>query len=122
MTQVVDIAEKFSRFSEAWTPKLVGEVNGVQVRLARLASAFDWHAHPDADEMFLVIEGAMDMHYRDRTERLAAGQAIIVPKGVEHRPQSVQGECKIMLIERAGVVNTGDRTDSAFTVERPEEI
>ncbi|MEO0981858.1 MAG: cupin domain-containing protein [Pseudomonadota bacterium] len=122
MSKPVDLAAKFDRFAETWSPKIVGQVDDMHVKIARIDGVFDWHAHPGEDEMFFVLEGAMDMQFRDRTERVAAGQLIIVPKGVEHRPASVDGECKIMLIERAGIVNTGDQPVSERTVAAPEEI
>lgn len=122
MTQTVDLAQKFALFAETWSPKIIGQVDDMHVKIARIDGEFDWHAHPDEDELFLVIEGAMDMQFRDHTERVAAGQMIIVPKGVEHRPASVGGECKILMIERAGTLNTGDNADSDRTVEAPETL
>ncbi|MEM9667562.1 MAG: cupin domain-containing protein [Pseudomonadota bacterium] len=123
MTQTkVDIASKFDLFSETWQPKIIGQVDNMHVKIARIEGVFDWHAHLDEDEMFFVVDGTMDMEFRDRTERVGTGEMIIVPKGVEHRPASVGGECKIMMIERAGTVNTGDATDSDKTVAAPEQI
>ncbi|MEO1472879.1 MAG: cupin domain-containing protein [Pseudomonadota bacterium] len=123
MTQTkIDITSKFDLFSETWQPKIIGQVDNMHVKIARIEGEFDWHAHPDEDEMFLVVEGAMDMEFRDRTERVASGEMIIVPKGVEHRPASVGGECKILMIERAGTLNTGDNAASNRRVEQPEII
>jgi len=122
MTQTVDLAQKFALFAETWSPKIIGQVDDMHVKIARIDGEFDWHAHPDEDELFLVIEGAMDMQFRDYAERVEAGQMIIVPKGVEHRPASVGGECKILMIERAGTLNTGDNADSDRTVEAPETL
>jgi len=123
MTQTkIDITSKFDLFSETWQPKIIGQVDNMHVKIARIEGVFDWHAHPDEDEMFLVVEGAMDMEFRDRTERVASGEMIIVPKGVEHRPASVGGECKILMIERAGTLNTGDNAASNRRVEQPEII
>ncbi len=120
MSSTVDIQQKFSLFSELWQPKIIGQVNDMHVKIARIEGEFDWHAHADEDEMFFVLEGTMDMSFRGRTERVAAGQMIVVPKGVEHRPASVGGECKIMLIEPVGTLNTGDNKVSDFTVPAPE--
>jgi len=123
MTQTkVDIAQKFSLFSEAWQPKIVGEVNGMHVKLARLQGEFMWHSHEHEDEMFLVIEGVLIMKFRDRTERIEAGQFIIVPRGVEHFPASEGAECKIMLFEPGTTVNTGDLEADDRTVAAPERI
>jgi len=123
MTQTkVDLAEKFSRFSEAWQPKIVGEVNGMHVKLARLQGAFEWHSHEKEDEMFLVIEGVLVMKFRDTTERIEAGQFIIVPHGVEHLPSSEGEECKVMLFELASTLNTGDGEATDRTVAELERI
>ena len=118
----VDLAQKFSLFSEPWQPKIVGEVNGMHVKLARLQGDFMWHSHEHEDEMFLVIEGVLVMKFRDRTERIEAGQFIIVPRGVEHFPSSEGAECKIMLIEPNTTVNTGDLDANERTVADMEII
>ena len=122
MTHPIDIAEKFSRFSEPWQPKIVGEVNNMHIKLARLQGEFMWHSHENEDELFLVIEGVLIMKFRDRTERIEAGQFIIVPRGVEHFPASEGAECKIMLIEPASTVNTGDLATNERTVAAPERL
>lgn len=123
MTQTkVDIAEKFALFSDAWQPKIVGEVNGMQVKLARLRGAFEWHAHAKEDEMFFVVEGVLIMRFRDRTERIEPGQFIIVPAGVEHLPASEGEECRIMLFEPASTLNTGDGGFTDRTVTQMERI
>lgn len=122
MTDVVDIQHKFSLFDAPWQPKIVGDVNGMQVKLARLQGAFEWHAHAEEDEMFLVIEGVLVMQFRDRTERIEPGQFIIVPRGVEHLPSSEGDECKVMLFEPASTLNTGDGADGDRTVRELETI
>lgn len=123
MTQTkVDITEKFSLFTEPWQPKIVGEVNGMHVKLARLQGAFEWHSHEKEDELFLVVEGVLIMQFRDRTERIEAGQFIIVPRGVEHLPGSEGDECKVMLFEPASTLNTGDGDASERTVAELERI
>ena len=122
MTHPIDIAQKFSLFSEAWQPKIVGEVNGMHVKLARLQGAFEWHSHAEEDEMFLVIEGVLIMAFRDRTERVEPGQFIIVPRGVEHLPSSEGDEVKVMLFEPASTVNTGDMDVNERTVTELEHI
>ena len=123
MTQTkVDIAEKFSLFSEPWQPKIVGEVNGMHVKLARLQGEFVWHSHEKEDEMFLVVSGVLIMTFRDRTERIEQGQFIIVPAGVEHLPSSEGEECQIMLFEPASTLNTGEALANERTVAEPERI
>ena len=118
----VDIAEKFSLFSEPWQPKIVGEVNGMHVKLARLQGEFVWHSHEKEDEMFFVVSGVLIMTFRDRTERITPGQFIIVPAGVEHLPSSEGEECQIMLFEPASTLNTGEGEANERTVTEPERI
>jgi mannose-6-phosphate isomerase-like protein (cupin superfamily) len=103
----VSIAEKLSSFSEAWSPKIVGELNGQHVKLVKLRGEFVWHKHDAEDEMFLVVKGSFQMHYRDKIVTLNEGEFVIVPKGVEHRPVA-ETEAAVMLFEPAGTVNTGD--------------
>ena len=117
----VNLDEKFAKFSEHWQPKLVGRVNQTDVRLVKIQGDFDWHAHADEDEMFVVLKGEMRMAFRDRVERVRAGEFIIVPRGTEHRPGADE-ECEIMLIEPSSVVNTGDGAETARTVTDMETI
>lgn len=104
----VNLAEAFGRFSDHWSPKIVGEVNAAQVKLAKFAGAFDWHHHEVEDELFLVIAGRLRMGFRDRDVDLGPGEFIIVPHGVEHRPEAPDGECHVVLIEPATTLNTGN--------------
>ncbi len=120
--RAVSIADKFALFSETWTPKRIGRIDGYDVRLARLAGEFVWHSHADADEFFFVVEGVLRMHFRDRHEDVAAGSLIIVPKGVEHKPEALTPETRIMLIEKSETVNTGDGPASERTIADPEFI
>lgn len=117
----VNLEEKFSCFSEHWTPKRVGRVNDTDVRLVKLQGDFDWHSHAEEDEMFLVIKGRLRMAFRDRTETVEAGEFVIVPRGTEHRPGADE-ECHVLLIEPSSVVNTGDGADTVRTVKDLEEI
>lgn len=103
----VDIAEKFSLFSEHWSPKVVARLNDYEIKLARIKGEFVWHTHDATDELFLVFEGALTIQLRDGDVTLGPGQLFVVPRGVEHCPIS-EGEVCAMLIEPAGVVNTGD--------------
>jgi mannose-6-phosphate isomerase-like protein (cupin superfamily) len=118
----VSIADKFKLFAEPWSPKRVGRVDDHDVRLVRLQGVFHWHHHADADEMFLVVDGVLRMHFRDRHEDITVGSFIIVPKGVEHKPEALGGECQVVLFEKAGVVNTGDGVVNERTVAAPEYI
>lgn len=126
----VNLAAKLASFADAWNPRIVAELNGQHVRLAKLEGAFVWHAHEDADELFLVVEGEMTMGLRDRagdpgSERevaLRPGELIVIPRGVEHRPAScpLGSVCSVLLFEPAGVVNTGTAagTDDARGLTR----
>ena len=103
----VNLQQKFGLFSEAWSPKIVADLNDYEVKLARLDGEFVWHDHPETDELFLCLEGSMSILFRDGQADLEAGEMFVVPKGIEHKPVSANG-CKVLLIEPAGVVNTGD--------------
>ena len=107
----VNIAEKLSRFTEHFQPRLVGELNGQHVKVAKLQGEFVWHHHEAEDEMFLVVHGSMTLQVRDRDGVLNVvlnkGELFIVPRGVEHRPMAAE-ECHIMLFEPAGTLNTGN--------------
>ncbi|GAB5527549.1 MAG: cupin domain-containing protein [Roseivirga sp.] len=104
----VNVAEKFSLFNSQWTPHIVGELNGQQVKLAKIANDFVWHSHEEEDEMFLIFKGTLYMEFRDRTEVVKEGEMIIVPKGVEHNPYTKDGEeVWVMLFEPAATLHTG---------------
>jgi mannose-6-phosphate isomerase-like protein (cupin superfamily) len=103
----VNVAEKLELFHDHWSPKIVGEVNNVAVKLVKFQGEFVWHHHELEDEMFFVIAGEFDMEFRDKTVHLEAGEFLIVPKGVEHRPVA-QHEVAVMLIEPNTVLNTGN--------------
>ena len=104
---VVTLDEKFAQFSEYWSPKIVGELNGRMVKLAKLRGPFEWHHHAGDDELFLVHRGSFRMEFRDRAVTLNAGDFLIVPRGVEHRPVADE-EVEVMLFEPAGTLNTGN--------------
>ncbi|MEK6479693.1 cupin domain-containing protein [Catalinimonas sp. 4WD22] len=116
----VNIAQKLSLFSEHWSPKIVGELNGQHVKLAKLKGAFVWHTHEQEDELFLVIKGTLRMEYRDRTEVIHEGEFLIVPRGIEHRPVAEE-EVSVMLFEPASTLNTGD-TESELTKHTLDRI
>lgn len=117
----VNLAEKFGAFTEQWTPKVVAEVDDFDVKIVRIEGDFVWHSHAGEDEMFLVLDGAFDMRFRDRTVHLEKGEMIVVPKGTEHMP-SAPKECRVMIFERRGVVNTGDAAPSELTAGTGERI
>lgn len=120
MPEKVSLSEKLALFSEQWSPKIVGEVNGQHVKLAKVEGEFDWHHHDDEDELFLVLHGSLDIHLRDRIVHLEEGELFIVPKGVEHKPVA-EREAHILLLEPASTVNTGNLRN-ARTVEDLERI
>ena len=117
----INLSDKLSKFSDHWSPKLLGRVNDTDIRLVKIIGDFDWHAHENEDEMFFVIRGEMRMAFRDRTEIVKAGEFIIVPRGTEHRPGADE-ECHILLVEPSSVVNTGDGETTDRTVSELEEI
>lgn len=117
----VNLAEKFSRFSEQWSPKVVGELNGSEVKIAKIQGEFVWHHHEDADEMFLVVKGRMTIRLRDGDVELSEGEFFVVPRGVEHCPVA-EAECEILMLEPKGTLNTGSAADSELTVATPERI
>jgi len=116
----VTLASKFASFSEHWSPKIVGELNGQHVKVVKFAGEFVWHHHDDEDEMFLVHRGRFRMELRDREIELQAGDFLIVPRGVEHRPVAEQ-EVEVILFEPAGTLNTGN-VQSERTVAEPARI
>ena len=103
----INLQEKLALFDEHWTPKIVEELNDYQIKLVKIEGEFVWHDHADTDEFFLVIEGEMEIEFEDYTMSLKTGDMCVVPKGVRHKPKA-QTECKVMLIEPRGVVNTGE--------------
>ena len=102
----INLQQKFSLFREQWQPKVIAEMNDYQFKLARVEGDFIWHAHPETDETFIVLEGTLRIELEDGVLRLAAGEMCVIPKGVRHRP-CAEGEVKLMLIEPRGTLNTG---------------
>lgn len=107
MADRIALDEKFAGLTEHWSPRLVAELNGQQVKLAKFQGAFVWHHHEAEDELFLVHRGRFRMEFRDRVVELAAGDLIVVPRGVEHRPVADE-EVEVILFEPAGTLNTGN--------------
>ncbi len=105
--QKVNLAEKFSLFSEHWSPKIVGELNGQHVKLGKLKGEFIWHHHDNEDELFLVVKGRLQMQLREGDIWLEEGEFLIVPKGIEHKPVAPE-EVHLLLFEPASTLNTGN--------------
>ena len=103
----INLEEKFALFNEHWTPKIISELNDYQIKIVKVEGDFVWHDHSETDEFFLVIEGTLFIEFEGETMELNAGDLYVVPKGVQHRPYALE-ECKVMLIEPRGVVNTGE--------------
>ena len=116
----VNLAEKFALFHTHWDPKVVGELNGQQVKLVKFQGPFTWHHHDHEDELFLVVKGSFRMEFRDRNVELREGEFLIVPRGVEHRPVAEE-EVQVLLIEPATTLNTGNVKEER-TRERLERI
>jgi len=117
---LVNIDQKLSLFSDHWHPRIVGELNGQHVKLAKLLGEFVWHKHDDEDELFYVIKGELHMEFRDKTVIIQENEFLIVPRGVEHRPVAEQ-EVSVMLFEPASTVNTGNNPGE-LTREKIEKI
>ncbi len=101
----INLKEKLSKFSEHWSPRIIAEMNDYQFKLVKIKGDFVWHNHDNTDEVFIVLEGEMKIEFKDKTVELKEGEIFVVPKGVEHKPYA-EKECKIMLVEPKGVVNT----------------
>ena len=111
----INLAEKLRTFDDHWSPRIVAELNGQHVKLAKLLGEFVWHQHDEEDELFLVVAGELDIELRDRTLTLGPGECFVVPRGVEHRPVARE-EAHVLLFEPASTVNTGT-TGGERTVE-----
>jgi mannose-6-phosphate isomerase-like protein (cupin superfamily) len=118
--QKVNLSDKLARFSAHWQPKIVGELNGQHVKVVKFKGPFTWHSHEHEDELFLVVRGRFRMELRDGDIELEAGELLIVPRGVEHRPVADE-EVEVLLFEPAGTLNTGNVRDER-THEQLERI
>jgi mannose-6-phosphate isomerase-like protein (cupin superfamily) len=116
----LNIQQKLSQFQDYWSPKIVGELNGQQVKLVKFRGEFVWHHHENEDELFLVVKGRFRMDFHDRQVWLDEGELLIVPRGVEHRPVAPE-EVHVLLFEPASTQNTGNVTDE-LTVREPDRI
>ncbi|MEO8440750.1 MAG: cupin domain-containing protein [Spartobacteria bacterium] len=110
----VKLSDKFAAFAEHWRPKVVGELNGQEVKVVKFQGVFPWHHHDQEDELFLIWRGRMRIEFRDRTVELKEGEFLIVPHGVEHRT-AADAEAEVVLFEPAATRNTGSAGESAFT-------
>lgn len=118
---VVSLADKFRQFTECWSPKIVGEVNDLHVKVVKLSGEFVWHHHESEDELFLVVQGRLRMQLRAGDREVGPGEFIIVPRGVEHCPKALTDEVHVLLLEPKSTVNTGNVTNER-TVATPETI
>jgi mannose-6-phosphate isomerase-like protein (cupin superfamily) len=107
MLKPVNLADKLATFSERWTPKIIAEMNDHQFKLVKFQGEFVWHKHDDTDEVFIVLDGSMRIHLHGRDVDVQAGELVVVPRGVEHKT-SAFSECKALIVERIGTVNSGD--------------
>ena len=119
--QKINLAERFSRITEHWRPKVVAELNGQVVRLVKVRGEFVWHQHAGEDELFYVVRGQLRIDFRDGPVILGPGEMLVVPRGVEHRPVAEE-ECEMLLFEPAGVRNTGDVEHPTLTAPRDARI
>ena len=103
----INLRDKLGKFSDHWSPKVIAEMNDYQFKLVKIQGDFVWHNHADTDEVFIVLEGSMRIEFEDGEVELSEGEMYVVTKGVRHKPHAEE-ECKVMLVEPRGVVNTGD--------------
>jgi len=115
MNELVNLAEKFAQVDKPWSPRVVGELNGQFVKIAKFDGEFIWHQHEEEDELFWVVEGEIELHFRDRVVTLRPGELFVVPRGVEHKPVS-KGGANVVMFEPASTRNTGN-VESDLTVE-----
>lgn len=116
MSELVNISEKLSLFDDHWNPRIVGELNGQHVKLAKLKGEFIWHKHDEEDELFYVLQGVLKMEFRDKTVTIKANEFLIVPRGVEHKPVAEE-EVSLMLFEPTSTINTGDVSNERTKTE-----
>ncbi len=116
----INLSSAFAQFTDHWSPKIVAELNGQHVKLAKLKGEFIWHQHENEDELFLVVKGRLTIRLRDRDIHLNEGEFLVVPHGVEHLPIAEE-ECHVMLFEPASTLNTGN-VESERTVRKPERM
>ena len=119
--EVLNLNKKFSKILDLWSPKVIAEMNDYQFKLVKIKDDFTFHKHNETDEVFFVVDGEMFIEFKDKTLRLKAGEMLVVPKGIEHKPFAKQ-ECKVMLVELKGTANTGDNKRSDLTAPADDWI
>ena len=112
----VNLIEQFETFSDHWAPRIVAEYNGNDIRIVKVEGEFIWHVHDDTDDLFLVLDGILDIELRDRTVTLGPGEIFVVPRGVEHRPVARHGEVRMINIEPNGTHNLGGDSPQSAAV------
>ena len=112
----INLEKKFKKFSDFWSPKVIGEMNDYQFKVAKVQGEFIWHQHLDTDETFFVVQGQLTIEFKDGSVDIEQGEMYVVPKGVEHKPTATK-ECHIMIIEPKGVTNTGNKIDSKLKAD-----
>ena len=112
----INLEKKFKKFSDYWSPKVIGEMNDYQFKVAKVQGEFIWHQHLDTDETFFVVQGQLTIEFKDGSVNIEQGEMYVVPKGVEHKPTATK-ECHIMIIEPKGVTNTGNKIDSKLKAD-----
>ena len=112
----INLDKKFKKFSDYWSPKVIGEMNDYQFKVAKVQGEFIWHQHLDTDETFFVVQGQLTIEFKDGSVDIEQGEMYVVPKGVEHKPTATK-ECHIMIIEPKGVTNTGNKIDSKLKAD-----
>ena len=110
----INLADKFKHIPDFWNPRIAGELNGQQVKLAKFKGEFDWHHHEHEDEFFMVVSGSFEMHLRAKIITLNPGEFIVIPRGVEHKPVAPV-EAEVLLFEPASTINTGNLENSERT-------
>jgi mannose-6-phosphate isomerase-like protein (cupin superfamily) len=105
--QPINVREKLGKFSEHWSPKIIAQMNDYHLKIVKVQGEFIWHAHPETDEVFIVLNGQLEIQFREGKVVLKEGEMFVVPKGVEHKPVA-ESECHLLLVEPAGTLNTGD--------------
>ena len=112
--KAINFNQKYSLFNDRWSPKVIAEMNDYQFKLVKVKGEFEWHSHEDTDETFIVIEGVLQIKFRDGIVNLKQGEMFVVPKGVEHKPVA-ENEVKILIVEPRGVLNTGNLENNKLT-------
>ena len=112
----INLSEKLSLFTDHWSPKIIAQIDDYQFKLAKVQGDFVWHCHPETDEVFIVVEGQLRIDFRDGAVTLNKDDMLVVPKGVEHKPFA-ESECHVMVLVRAGTVNTGDAPENDLTTD-----